>query len=65
MKCYDHLPHDCPPSDAKPAEGEFYRLLKKQPNYPCAEDFRSWREENVGKQPPAGVTECQACGLSV
>lgn len=29
------------------------------------EDFLSWREENPGKELFPGMTECQACGLSV
>ncbi len=65
MEWRDHLPHDCPPSDAKPAKDNFYRLIKSQHAYPCAEDFRSWREDNVEKELPKGITECQACGLSI
>ncbi len=65
MEWYNHLSHDCPPSDAKPANGEFFRLIKKINTSPCADDFRSGREDNVGKELPNGITECQACGLSV
>lgn len=65
MEGSKQLPHDCPPPNAKPANGDFYRLIKSQHDFPCAEDFRSWREHNEGKEPPHGITECQVCGLSV
>lgn len=65
MEWHNPLPDDCPPSDAKTAKGDFYRLIKRQHACPCAEDFRSWREDNVGKELPNGMGECQACGLSV
>ncbi len=70
MEWYNHLSHDCPPSDAEPAKGKFYRLIKKEHTCPRLEDFRSWREEHVGEQLSSehlsnGITECQACGLSV
>ncbi len=67
----DHLPHDCPPSDAEPAKGEFYRLIKKKHTHPQLEDFRSKCEENIecAESPfqglPGGITKCQFCGLSV
>jgi hypothetical protein len=63
MNWPNHLPKDCPPQDAQDASGEIYRLVNHSP--PHSDDFRSWREENVGKALPNGVTECQAGGLSV
>lgn len=57
----DYFPADCPSQDARPATGEVYRLVKKNP--PESEDFIPLRE----KKPTAGFgeKECQACGLSV
>lgn len=59
----EHFPSNCPPENAESAFGEVYRLINH--NLPSPDDFRSWREENRNKQCPEGVTECQACGLSV
>lgn len=58
-----HLPQDCPPPEAQDALGEVFRLVDHSSPHP--HDFRSWREMNMGKELPQGVTECQACGLSV
>jgi hypothetical protein len=58
-----HLPQNCPPQDAQDASGEVYRLATNNP--PQVDDFRSWREENPDKDLSQGITECQACGLSV
>lgn len=59
----DYFPDDCPPTSAQPAYGKVYRFIDS--NLPQPEDFLSWREKNPVKSCPKGVTECQACGLSV
>lgn len=58
-----HLPKNCPPQEAQDATGEVYRLVNH--NSPHHDDFQSWREENMSRDLPEGVTECQAGGLSV
>lgn len=58
-----HLPENCPPQEAQDAEGALYRLVSHSSPHP--EDFRSWRETNMSKDLPKGMTECQAGGLSV
>ncbi len=57
------FPSDCPFCSAKPANCTVYRLVMTIP--PTAADFQPWRSRNPGKTLPFGVTECQACGVSV
>ena len=45
----DFYPENCPPAEAKPASGTFYRLVKHNP--PQAEDFLSTWEEFPGRFP--------------
>lgn len=52
-------PAGCPPAEARPADGEVYRLVKSDP--PVADDFATWLE--LGKSNPA--RECESAGLSV
>ena len=50
----------CPPGDASPVNGVFYRTVSHNP--PTAEDFLSWHE--LGKKvKPSKV--CQSCGVSM
>ncbi|MGB5961238.1 MAG: hypothetical protein WBG73_11310 [Coleofasciculaceae cyanobacterium] len=63
MQWPEHFPTGCPPQTAHNTSGEVYRLINN--DSPMPNDFRSWREENKDKECPNGVTECQACGLSV
>jgi len=56
----DHLPEDCPPEEAQPANGTVYRMLKG--NTPTPDDFLSFRELKPGKAYPS---DCIASGLSV
>lgn len=60
-----HFPEGCPPPESDIASGEIYRFIKKNHQVPMPEDFLSWREENPNKELFVGMTECQACGLSV
>jgi hypothetical protein len=60
---WNYLPDDCPPKEAEDALNKVYRLVMYNP--PNADDFRSWRQENIDKELPQGVTECQAAGLSI
>lgn len=53
-------PARCPPEDASCAEGQVYRITKKNPLEPS--DFLSVREENKPFPPDR---ECEAAGLSV
>ena len=59
----DYFPDDCPPNSAQPASSQVYRFIDG--DSPQPEDFLSWREQNPNQSCPKGVTECQACGLSV
>ena len=49
MEWPDFYPENCPPAEAKPASGTFYRLVKHNP--PQAEDFLSTWEEFPGRFP--------------
>lgn len=60
-----HFPDNCPPSKSDMASGEFYRLIKKAHEKPHPKDFLSWQQESPDKECPAGVSECQACGISI
>jgi hypothetical protein len=60
-----HFPEGCPPLESDTASGEIYRFINKEHEAPMPKDFVSWREENPGKALSGGITECQACGLSV
>ena len=64
MSYREPLPEGCPPDAAKEiaAPQEVFRLTRTNP--PTLADFRSQRAEKPGRAFP-GVTECQACGLSV
>lgn len=59
----DYFPDDCPPNSAQPPPGQVYRFINS--DSPQPEDFHSWREQHLDQSCPKGVTECQACGLSV
>jgi hypothetical protein len=63
MQWPDHFPDGCPPETAQPASVKVYRFVNNDP--PNTEDFRSWRQENMDQPCPKGITECQACGISV
>ncbi|MGM3305219.1 hypothetical protein ACSQ6I_04400 [Anabaena sp. WFMT] len=63
MQWPDHFPEGCPPETAQPVFGNVYRLVDNNPS--TYEDFRSWREQNINQPCPEGITECQACGLSI
>ena len=57
----DFYPEDCPPLEAEPVSGTFYRLVRNNP--PRAEDFKSVFEENPKRFNYTPTTE--NCGLSV
>ncbi len=63
MQWPDYFPENCPPETAQPALVKVYRFIDS--DFPTPEDFRSWREQNPDLICPTGLTECQACGLSV
>ncbi len=58
---FEELPTQCPPSDATPANGEYYRLITG--DVLVCEDFHSHRMLNPLK--PFRVSECVARSLSV
>jgi hypothetical protein len=63
MKFRNHLPSQCPPSDAIPAAVEVYYLVSDPPT---ENDFLSIRERNPNKDKYDDPNiECQCCGLSV
>src|SRR3954464_8152343 len=61
MTWADHFPPDCPGSDAVPAEGQVWRLVRSAP--PREADFKSNKLQQPRKD--WGDQECEACGLSV
>lgn len=52
-------PEDCPPANAPDADGDIYRLVRRNP--PSDTDFLTFHE--LGKAPKA--PPCLRCGLSV
>ena len=61
MKWPDFYPENCPPVDAQPASGTFYRLVRHNP--PRAEDFKSTYEEHPNQF--THIPMAKRCGLSV
>lgn len=59
MKWPSYLPPNCPPSDAFPPEGTFYRLVSNDP--PTEADFLPVRIESPNRYVKC---ECQAYGIS-
>jgi len=53
------FPPKCPPSEAKDASAEVFRLVHSNP--PSASDFESWAE----MRPKKWMGNCEASGLSV
>lgn len=64
MSYRDSLPIECPPdaADEITTTRTVFRLVRTDP--PTSADFLSQRQEKPQQKFP-GVTECQACGLSV
>ena len=64
MSYRDSLPEGCPPGAAEEiaASRVVFRLVRTVP--PTPDDFLSQRQEKPDRM-FSGVTECQACGLSV
>jgi hypothetical protein len=64
MSYRDRLPEGCPPDAAEEITTlrAVFRLVRTDPPMPA--DFLSQRQEKPG-QIFRGVTECEACGLSV
>jgi hypothetical protein len=63
MKFCDHLPPNCPPSEATSLVIEVYCLVDSDP--PTDNDFLSLKERKPEKVFADPVMVCQACGLSV
>ena len=57
----EHLPEHCPPAEAKPAGGTFFRLIRG--DEVSADEFRSQAE--LGKVCPDECDPCQWAGLSL
>jgi len=58
-----HLPPDCPPESAWPAEGQYYRFVSRpviEPN-----DFLSHRERGFPLEDAKHHDECEFGGLSI
>jgi hypothetical protein len=53
------FPPQCPPSEAKDASAEVFRLVRSNP--PSVSDFESWAQRN----PKKWMGNCEASGLSV
>lgn len=54
----DDWPPGCPPEDAEDAQGEVFRVVKKQP--PTDDDFKTYHEQGIVRGDPI-----LRCGLSV
>lgn len=65
MNFREPLPEKCPPEEAENVLDEHvvFRLVRTKP--PNLDDFCSQRAEKPNAAFGFGVTECQACGLSV
>jgi hypothetical protein len=63
MQFRDHLPPNCPPSDATASAIEVYCLVDSDP--PTDNDFLSLKERSPDKNFSEPKLECQASGLSV
>ena len=61
MAWANFYPENCPPEEAEPASGTFYRLVRHNP--PRAEDFKSVFEENPKRF--NFIPTVKNCGLSV
>jgi hypothetical protein len=53
------FPPHCPPSEAKDASAEVFRLVASNP--PAVSDFESWAQ----RDPKKWMDNCKAAGLSV
>jgi hypothetical protein len=60
MKWFEELPPDCPPADATPANGQFYRLGSIPP-----EDSDFWSHRMRFPDKFFQVSECQARSVSI
>lgn len=64
MEWYEHLPALCPPHDAVPCDGKYYRIAKGNPVEDA--DFFSQRKLQPDKVfKGAGVDECIARAISL
>ncbi len=54
-----YFPPQCPPSEARDASAEVFRLVSSDP--PSANDFESWAQ----RHPSKWMGNCKAAGLSV
>lgn len=64
----EHFPESCPPSDAEPPQGSYYRIVDSDP--PTSDDFVSnLRLKQLGLRFKGGKRrwsdDCQAAGLSI
>jgi hypothetical protein len=55
----DYFPEGCPPEQAGPTSGTFFRLVRSDP--PGEDEFRTHREKGYNR----GGDPCQKCGLSI
>lgn len=64
MQWPDFYPENCPPTEAEPASGTVYRLVRRDPAQP--KDFTALFIERPGlfQNKPTAVV-CQSCGVSV
>jgi hypothetical protein len=62
MSFYEALPVQCPPEDAAPVNGIYYRLVSQTTK---EEDFHSYKLQGIWPLAFPKVSECQACSLSV
>ncbi|MCF0188581.1 MAG: hypothetical protein HUK04_03725 [Bacteroidaceae bacterium] len=62
MQWFEELPHKCPPDDAQPANGEYYRIANQDPAQ--SDDFFSQRKLQPLKA-FQGIDECTTMALFV
>lgn len=64
MEWFEELPQYCPPADATPSIGEYYRITNGNPAH--SDDFFSQRKLQPGKIfKGQGIDECITCAVSV
>lgn len=64
MKWFEELPQSCPPADAQPCQGVFYRIVAVEP--PMSSDFFSQRKLQPHRVfAGQGIDECIARAVSL
>lgn len=66
MQWPQFFPNNCPPNEAQPAVGEFYRIvLDRLGRSLKRRHFSSHKESQSGRTWPPGISECDLCAISL